>query len=217
MKITIMAVKTAGDAKKGITASGVVLVDVKTGETVANAYIRSGGAEGAESKSIQALDVVNQAILMSSHEHTTTARLKAIIDAVKASTEYGRWIDAGSKLSLIKPAVETSKQAIIMASDNKDNLQRVARINNHLDKSTISTYTRIRLLSLKIKACDVIFGGEPIDSDAIMSTDWVEVASEAAAAAVAYTIRRMKRELTAARKAANEVAIREIAKQGYKA
>ena len=154
MKITIMAVKTAGNAKKGITASGVALVDVKTGETVANAYIRSGGAEGDESKSIAALD---------------------------------------------------------------DNLQRVARINNHLLKSTISTYTRTRLLSLKIKECDTIFRGEPIDSNAIMSTDWVEVASEAAAAAVAYTIRRLKRELTAARKAANEVAMREIAKQGYKA
>ena len=217
MKITIMAVKTAGNAKKGITASGVALVDVKTGETVANAYIRSGGAEGDESRSIAALDVINQAIFMSRHGHTTTARLKAIIDAVKASTEYGRWIEAGSRLSLIKPAVETSKTAIIMSADNKDNLQRVARINNHLLKSTISTYSRTRLLSLKIKACDVIFRGEPIDSNAIMSTDWVEVASEAAAAAVAYTIRRLKRELTAARKAANEVAMREIAKQGYKA
>lgn len=217
MKITIMAVKAAGNAKKGIMASGVTLVDVKTGETVANAYVRSGGAEGAESKSITALDVVNQAILMSHYGHTTTARLKAIINAVKASTEYGRWIEARSRLSLVKPAVETSKTAIIMAADNKDDLQRVARINNHLIKSTISTYTRTRLLSLKIKACDVIFGGEPIDSNAIMSTDWVEVASEAAAAAVAYTTRRLKRELTAARKAANEVAMKEIAKQGYKA
>ena len=72
-------------------------------------------------------------------------------------------------------------------------------------------------MSLKIKACDEIFGGEPIDSNAIMSTDWIDVASEAAAAAVGYNIRRLKRELTAARKAANEVAMREIAKQGYKA
>ena len=154
---------------------------------------------------------------MSSHGHTTTDRLAAIIDAVKASTEYGRWIDAGSKLSLIKPAIYTSKTAISIAADNKDNLQRVARINNHLIKSTISTYARTRLLSIKIKTCDEIFGGEPIDSNAIMSTDWVDVASEAAAAAVAYNIRRLKRELTAARKAANEVAVREIAKQGYKA
>ena len=217
MKITIMAVKTAGNAKKGIAASGVALVNVKTGETVANAYVRSGGAEGDESKSIAALDVVNQAILMSSRGHTTTARLGAIIDAVKASTEYGRWIDVGSRLSLIKPAVDTSKTAIAIAADNKDNLQRVARINKHLSKSTISTYVRTRLLSIKIKTCDAIFGGEPIDSNAIMSTDWVEVASEAAVAAVAYNIRRLKRELTAARKVANEVAMREIAKQGYKA
>ena len=32
MKITIMAVKTTGNTKRGIAASGVTLVDVKPGE-----------------------------------------------------------------------------------------------------------------------------------------------------------------------------------------
>ena len=223
MKITVMVNRASMRSSKGAKEAKAIdytIVNVKTGETVGNALLRTKGLEGLELKKGDALSVLEVAMSAIKAGHTATARTRQMVIDIQSSNAYMDYVKAVDKLEdEIKGQKENAAQ-IIWELDRR-RVERLAKVNTYLlfraskTGRALSSDIVHMLGGVKARMIDRITGGDPIDADKVQSTTARAAAGEIATEMVAYRIRAARRSAASARKAALQAAVEIIAKQGY--